>query len=221
MAYKVFTNGSVLQASEVNDNLMQQAVATFSNAAARTAAITSPVEGQMTYLEDNDRYATWNGSAWVSPFGSTLVASNTFTTATTLDVDNVFSSEFDVYEIVISFINSSAIDASMQLRVSGTTAATNYAYTQLQAQGTSATVSNLTSQTSAPIGRIDGNVALVKITLSNPFVVDDTIGFTQSFDSAGFTRINGVRHVTVASYTGFRLNMSGSTGTLRVYGLRK
>jgi hypothetical protein len=44
---------------------MQQAVATFSNAAARTAAITSPVEGQVTYLEDLDVYESYTGAAWV------------------------------------------------------------------------------------------------------------------------------------------------------------
>ena len=65
MAYKVFTNGSTLQASELNENLMQQSIATFSNAAARTAAITSPVEGQTTYLLDDDRYDSWSGSAWL------------------------------------------------------------------------------------------------------------------------------------------------------------
>jgi len=65
VAYKVFTNGSVLNASEINDNLMNQSVIVFSNAAARTAAITSPVEGQITWLEDVDRYESYSGSAWV------------------------------------------------------------------------------------------------------------------------------------------------------------
>jgi hypothetical protein len=64
VAYKVFTNGSTLPASEVNENLMQQVVSTFSNAAARTAAITSPVEGQMTYLEDTKQVFIYSGSAW-------------------------------------------------------------------------------------------------------------------------------------------------------------
>jgi len=66
VAYKVFTNGSVLQASEVNDNLMNQAVITFSNSAARSSAITSPVEGMVTYLADTDSYQFWNGSAWTN-----------------------------------------------------------------------------------------------------------------------------------------------------------
>jgi hypothetical protein len=65
VAYKVFTNGSTLPASEVNENLMQQAVATFSNEAARTAAITSPVEGQLTYLSDSNSFEAYDGSDWV------------------------------------------------------------------------------------------------------------------------------------------------------------
>ena len=81
MAYKVFTNGSVLNASELNENLMQQAVATFSNSAARTAAITSPVEGQLTYLLDSDRYESWSGSAWIQVItpGAWVAFTPTFT----------------------------------------------------------------------------------------------------------------------------------------------
>ena len=65
MAYKVFTNGSVLNASEVNENLMNQSVITFTSATARSSAITSPIEGMVTYLEDTNSYQTWNGSSWV------------------------------------------------------------------------------------------------------------------------------------------------------------
>jgi hypothetical protein len=54
VAYKVFTNGSVLNASEINDNLMNQSVMVFSNSTARSAAIPSPIEGMVTYLEDTD-----------------------------------------------------------------------------------------------------------------------------------------------------------------------
>jgi hypothetical protein len=66
VAYKVFTNGSVLNASEINDNLMNQSVIVFSNAAARTSAITTPVEGQVTYLEDTNELSIYSGSAWVA-----------------------------------------------------------------------------------------------------------------------------------------------------------
>ena len=76
MAYKVFTNGSVLQASEVNDNLMNQSVIVFSNSTARASAITSPIEGMVTYLEDTNTYQFWNGSAWTNLVGATVGTGN-------------------------------------------------------------------------------------------------------------------------------------------------
>jgi hypothetical protein len=65
VAYKVFSNGSVLNASEINDNLMNQSVMVFSNSAARTAALTTPVAGMVTYLEDSEDYDAYDGTAWI------------------------------------------------------------------------------------------------------------------------------------------------------------
>ena len=64
MAYKVFSNGSVLNASDLNDYLMNQSVMVFSSSTARASAITSPVEGMITYLEDTNRFQFYNGTAW-------------------------------------------------------------------------------------------------------------------------------------------------------------
>lgn len=64
MSYKVFTNGSVLPASDLNEFLMNQAVISFTNSAARSAAITAPIEGMLTYLEDVNTYQFYNGTAW-------------------------------------------------------------------------------------------------------------------------------------------------------------
>jgi hypothetical protein len=91
VAYKVFTNGSVLNASEINENLMQQSTAVFSNEAARTAAITSPVEGQVTFLEDQNILSIYDGSVWktsLAPTGSILQVvmgtTNTSTSTTSI-----------------------------------------------------------------------------------------------------------------------------------------
>jgi len=65
MAYKVFTNGSVLPASDVNDYLMNQSVMVFASSAARASAITSPLEGMLTWLQDGNHYQFYNGTAWV------------------------------------------------------------------------------------------------------------------------------------------------------------
>jgi hypothetical protein len=94
VAYKVFTNGSVLNASEINENLMQQSTAVFSNAATRTAAIASPVEGQVTFLEDQNILSIYDGSAWktsLAPTGSILqvVSAQTSTATSTTSTTGI------------------------------------------------------------------------------------------------------------------------------------
>ena len=66
MAYKVFTNGSVLNASDINDNLMNQMIMVFSNSTSRAAALTSPTAGMLTYLLDTSSFEYFNGTSFVS-----------------------------------------------------------------------------------------------------------------------------------------------------------
>jgi len=66
MTYKVFANGNPLQASEINQNLMQQAIAVFTDAAARDAAIAVPVNGQFAYLTGTGALVKYNGASWVT-----------------------------------------------------------------------------------------------------------------------------------------------------------
>lgn len=70
MAYKIFQNGFPLQASELNENLMQQSIAVFTDASGRDAAITSPVNGQFAYLTGSSSLTKYNGSAWVDALAS-------------------------------------------------------------------------------------------------------------------------------------------------------
>lgn len=81
MAYKVFSNGDALTGGELNTYLMNQSVMTFASATARTAAIPSPTEGMVTYLDDTNTLYLWNGSSWQSIVsvvgaGNLLVNSN-------------------------------------------------------------------------------------------------------------------------------------------------
>jgi hypothetical protein len=65
LGFKTFATGDVLTAADTNGYLMQ-GVWAFASAAARTAAVTSPQEGNMSYLKDTDSTEFYNGSAWVS-----------------------------------------------------------------------------------------------------------------------------------------------------------
>jgi hypothetical protein len=64
MPRKDFQNGYPLPASDLNTYLMDQSVMTFADSAARTSAITTPVEGMLTWLNDSNKYQYYTGSAW-------------------------------------------------------------------------------------------------------------------------------------------------------------
>ena len=68
LGFKTFTTGEVLTAADTNGYLMQ-GVLVFANAAARSAAIASPQEGQTSYLKDTDAIQVYSGSAWVTKSG--------------------------------------------------------------------------------------------------------------------------------------------------------
>jgi len=64
--YLEFTTGQVLTAAQVNDFLMEQAVMTFADAAARAAALSGVLrEGILTYNEDTAQLEVYDGSAFV------------------------------------------------------------------------------------------------------------------------------------------------------------
>jgi hypothetical protein len=74
LGFKTFNTGDVLSAADTNGYLMQ-GVLVFADAAARTAAITSPQEGQMSFLKDTNSTEYYSGSAWVAVGGSSVPSS--------------------------------------------------------------------------------------------------------------------------------------------------
>jgi hypothetical protein len=125
MSRKVFTAGEVLAAADVNSFLMDQSVMSFAGTAARGSAIPTPVTGMTTYLEDSKDLQIYDGTSYASPFGSTLVARTTFSGASTVSLDNVFTSRYNNYEVYISFLGTAIIGVSMRLRASGSDLSTN------------------------------------------------------------------------------------------------
>jgi hypothetical protein len=66
MPRKEFQAFTRLDASDVNDFLMDQTIMVFGGTAARGSAIPTPVEGMYTHINDTDALEYWSGSAWVS-----------------------------------------------------------------------------------------------------------------------------------------------------------
>jgi len=199
LGFKTFTTGEVLTAADTNGYLMQ-GVLVFASSAARAAAVTSPQEGQYSYLKDTNSTEYYDGAAWiaapigditgvtagtgisgggtsgtvtvtnsmateitaagdiivgtgsgtfdnlpigttaqvltadttVSPYkvkwatpaaatsGYTFITRSTFSAVATADIDNIFTSTYETYQIVIETCFSS-VDSQlkMQLRYAG------------------------------------------------------------------------------------------------------
>jgi hypothetical protein len=229
VAYKVFTNGSVLQASEINENLMRQSVMVFSNAAARSAAITVPLEGMLTWLEDIDQYQNYNGSAWVqtiTPAGYSLIKTQAIgTSVTAVTVTGAFSTDYDVYQIVVSGGAATVANTGMRMILGSTT--TNYRTSLIYQSFTSSTVlgdANNSNSSFSNIGRATSNGLSALMTVSDPFLTRPTFvsaNWNQLTDTGVF---NGILNDST-SYTAFTLQTvaagAWTGGTVYVYGLRK
>jgi hypothetical protein len=227
VAYKVFSNGSVLNASEINDNLMNQSIAVFSNAAARTAAISSPVEGQMTYLEDVNLYQAWNGTSWVSPFGLTLIKSQVLGSGiSTVTISDVFSADYDDYKIII---NGGTASTSLLLNMTLGASTTGYYLarqavrydTVAQTLNTNNNSANWTGVGSGETTGVNGSLELLE-----PFLASRTKINTwrMSQGTTGSSGAGAGYHDVAASYTSFTLATNTGTissATIKVYGYKK
>jgi hypothetical protein len=62
---KVFVAGEILLASDVNSLLMDQKIMRFADAAARDAAIPSPVHGMFVFRLDDEVLEYFDSANWV------------------------------------------------------------------------------------------------------------------------------------------------------------
>jgi hypothetical protein len=71
--YRTFNAGEILTASNVQTYLQDQVVTVFASTSARTTAISSPAEGQVSYILADDTFYIYNGSAWI-PYDTGWIA---------------------------------------------------------------------------------------------------------------------------------------------------
>lgn len=116
MPRKVWSAGEVLAAADVNSLLMDQAVMVFASSAARSAAITTPTAGMVTFRTDATVTEVYNGSAWVSAnsVGGTITinAANVTNTLTNSTATSYTFASADQSR-TIRFTNASAVTATV------------------------------------------------------------------------------------------------------------
>jgi len=183
----------------------------------------SPYEGQLIYETDTDRVAAYNGSAWVytAASGMVRVLSQSFTSSTTVNVNNCFSSSYINYTVKLNSTGSNGAVTGLRLRASGTdnTTASSYSRQRLYLNNATFTASSTSGDSNqACLMEAGSNIGSV-IEFWSPFVADRTSISTISGINGGEALWTYGRHDVQASYDGFSiLFTNANTGTLDVYG---
>jgi hypothetical protein len=208
----------------------------FDGTAARGSAIPTPVTGMTTYLEDTKDLRVYDGSAYSSPFGLTQLVNQTITAQTTFNVDNVFTSEYENYRVIINLTaNSASTNAAFSLRfrkAGSTINAAEYNFgifyqnangadAGLFQRGTTATEFNLLNY-----GRT-GRSSYATIDILGPQIASQQTGinwlsFCSYSTNAAASLYGGGNYFTANDFDGLHLfsDTGNMTGNIKIYGYR-
>jgi hypothetical protein len=238
MSRKVFTAGEVLAAADVNNFLMDQTVMSFAGTAARGSAIPTPVEGMYTHLEDTDDLQFWNGSAWRTQLGMKRLVNENVTASTGYAIDNVFTSEFEHYKMIVradDYSASNSIGLRIQFRKAGTTiTASNYRFAmffQDMATSVFGEFSKGLGVANLGIGQIGGDPSAMSqfsVDIFSPQVSTLQTGLTWLAQSAystnnAVTIFGSGAYAATDNFDGILLFPAGAgnwTGNVKIYGYR-
>jgi hypothetical protein len=157
--------------------------------------------------------------------GLVLISTTAFTSVTTQSFNNVFSSNFDNYKILISSSISSDTDMAIRLRASGADNSTTNSYILQRNRGNNTSIAG-TRQTNNYFQGFnmynDDNNAL-EITLFRPFLAKATlINATMMYSlNTGILDNFAGQHNQATSYDGFTFYGATFTGTISIYGFNK
>jgi hypothetical protein len=178
----------------------------------------------LTFLEDTGLYSSWNGSAWVA-LDVSLISSNSFTTSNSVNLDGVFSTNFQNYRVALDLTSSSSPGISLQYRSGGVNETGNIYYYGGMGVGTYTNQTffstNNSLRTSHGLGDSTSASGLVSdMTIFNPNTIIKTS--LVSHTNGSFMNVSAATTTSTTQYDGFRVFPSSGniTGTIRVYGLR-
>jgi hypothetical protein len=161
--------------------------------------------------------------------GMVLLNTTSFSAVASQSINDVFSTTYDHYAVLLSYTDSVAGFATMRMRVSGADVSTNtYRYSRIGLPSTSTTSfgesANGVSAWQISYSNASATVLNVqKMDIFNPFLAART-GFVASqtrYDTTPIQVFNtmGGTNDNATSYTGFTIIGAGNiTGTVSVYG---
>jgi hypothetical protein len=198
MAYKVFSNGDALTGSELNTYLMNQSVMVFASATARDAALTSPTEGMVVWLQDANKYVYYTGSAWadlITPASSgNAIINGAFdiwqrgTSSAAATTTRYLADRWETFGI------TSTVAASQQTFTPGTAPVAGYEgtffYRTVVASGNTAGSGAVLDQKIEDVRRFAGETVTVSFWAKADATKSMSIELLQNFGSGGSATVN-------------------------------
>jgi hypothetical protein len=162
--------------------------------------------------------------------GIILLNTTSFTTQSTVSIDNVFSATYDTYIIKGSYEGSVNGGCDIRLRVSGAdNSASNYERQLVNVSNASTSFTRLTGQTAwiNALHHLTTGNGLSVVEIHRPFSTSPTWAITLGTTEAGATDVRAVnqyyKHTASTSFTGLSMiTTSGTiTGSISVLGYNK
>jgi hypothetical protein len=222
----VFING-VLQVR--GSDYVATTGTTVTGLIALTASDVVMVESIIAYsVGDTYTQTTLDGKfSPITTTGLVLLNTTSFTAQSTVSIDNVFSSAYTNYRIILDYKgDSAATGCSFRLRTTSDDASSVYDKQELLATSTTVVGGLYTAQTSWSISGGNRTYFMSSVDIYSPNLNTPTrlIGQTTSADAnwaSAITMMVGCEHRNNYQATGFSSIMAAnSTGTIKVYGYK-
>ena len=186
-------------------------------------ALTTFVAGNvLTAAQLNDSFANVGGLRLVKN-------RTTFSAATSVTADGIFTASFTNYLVIVEYQTSSTNAPYYRLRVSGTSANTNYNFQSLDVSSTTVAGARSTAQAQIGVGNATNGAFSAYATsfISRPALAEATTFMNQSSSAYGGYTVPELRmffgnHSTATAYDGLEIAMAGGqtmTGAYTVFGI--
>ena len=187
-------------------------------------------QGQYAYIEATSSLQVYSGSAWISAGAglTNLVAETSVSAVSAITVDNIFTSTYTNYLIMLNALASGADTLNLRFRAGGVTTSTGYGTQRLDVDGASVSGARTSAQTSANIGALrTATRNSIPLYVFAPQIAQWTtasVSFLDTVSSTAFYKSDySSVQATTTQFDGFTIFCSTATltGTYAVYGFNK
>jgi hypothetical protein len=226
----IFSAGDTIQVHNINTGVLTIAAGSGVTLNGADVLTLAQWQGGTIYFTSASSAIFFPTAKTVASGLAVVKAETSFSAASSVTADSVFSSTYTNYLVVVRYSTSTTNLTFFKLRASGTSASTNYDVQTLSAADTTVSGARLTAQTSAVFGFYTNSATekyTTNIWLTGPNLAEPTAWHSEASGTVGsnaaLSYYVGGNHRTATAHDGIELLVASGnmTGTYTIYGLAK